>query len=107
MLLVVLVELYGASSAVCKVGNTGRNLVVKVEGKHTVRDCFMGIWSRHATGSKSIVERHLRVTVWAKEVEVQCFGVCLQPREEPIARCEASNEEDGLGDSQLPRIAMY
>jgi len=40
MLLVVLVEFYGASSAVRKLGNTCRNPVVEVKGDSTVCDGF-------------------------------------------------------------------
>ena len=45
-------------------------------------------------------ERHLRVAVWATEIEVQRFDMFLQLQEEPITRGETSNEEDGLGDHQ-------
>jgi hypothetical protein len=41
MLLVVLVELYGASSAVRKVGNTCGDPVVEVKGDGAVRDCVI------------------------------------------------------------------
>ena len=43
MLLVVLVELYGASSAVRKVGNTWGDPgpVVEIEGESAIRDCVI------------------------------------------------------------------
>ena len=42
MLLVILVELYGASSAVREVGNACRDPVIEVKGESAVRDFISG-----------------------------------------------------------------